>query len=83
MFAVTYECKECDPMDEEGAILAYLTGTVSLSEQEQTRAALAILAHLAHEVSAANGMTEDEFADRFDAVRRTAGDGRNRHGVKR
>jgi hypothetical protein len=58
--------------EEERAILAYLTDTVSSSEQEHVRAALDTLANLTREVSAANGLTEDELADRFDAARRTA-----------
>jgi hypothetical protein len=58
--------------EEERAILAYLTDTASPSEQEQVRAALDTLANLAHKVSGANGLTEDELADRFDAARRTA-----------
>jgi 3-methyladenine DNA glycosylase AlkC len=58
--------------EEERAILAHLADTVSPSEQAQARAALNALANLAHEVSAANGLTEDELADRFDAARRTA-----------
>ncbi len=58
--------------DEEQAILAYLIGAVSPSEQEEARAALDTFTDLVHAVSAENGLTEDELADRFDASRYTA-----------
>ncbi len=58
--------------DEEQAILVYLTGAVSPSEQEEARAALDAFTDLVHAVSAENSLTEGELANRFDAAQHTA-----------